>query len=780
MKSQSLALQSITNETKKALSPSSISSGCPLSQCKDGNCTSSLVDASLDTSANLRDVERLSYQRVEWDIVGMDCPSCASKVETAMSKIEGIGKVEVNFMGEKLFFFAENEAVKSLAEQKIKQLGFSITSKQSMLNSNVTRSKWGQWRQRAYFFRWLLSLGVLLLLSFALSQYSFFYGQLAYLSCCLLGLAPIVKKSMAYARNGLFFSIELLMTVAAFGAIYLGQMSEAAMVLFLFMIGEKLEYFAGEKARSGMKSLAQLLPAQAIKIEQGQKIRIHISDIKRSDVLEVLPGERLAADGLLLTSGLFDESALTGESIPVTKPVGAKVMAGTIALDQAIEFKVTSEQGENSIDKILKLIEQAQSTKAPIERFIAKFSRIYTPMVILMALTVIVLPPIFWGWSWNECLYRGLTLLLIACPCALVISTPAAITSGLSMAARCGILIKGGIALEQLSQINAFAFDKTGTLTKGEPEITDVMGFTDWQSSDLISVIAAVESGSNHPLALAVVKYAQQKGIVIVEALKRRTVSGVGVEGEVRGKRYQLAAPHQRLSLIDKQANSLAIKSAVEALTAEAKTLALIIEEDQIIGLIAWQDTLRQQATSTIALLTQKKHKLIMLTGDNHRSAKAFADKLGLDFKAQLLPQDKLVYIEALAKEHKVAMVGDGINDAPAMKAATLGIAMGSGSDIALDSADVAIIDDDLAQLVNAISFAKKTRQIIYQNISIALGLKGVFLVTTLLGVSGLGLAVFADSGATVLVTLNALRLLRQKVNNQANDNHLLASESSQ
>ncbi|MEZ9430930.1 heavy metal translocating P-type ATPase, partial [Vibrio splendidus] len=480
-------------------------------------------------------------------------------------------------------------------------------------------------------------------------------------------------------------------------------------------------------------------------------------------------GSRLPADGQLITDAAsFDESALTGESVPVEHIEGNSIMAGAVVVDKVVRITITSKQGENAIDRILHLIEEAESRKAPLERFLDKFSRWYTPLMMLVALLVIITPPLLFTQPWETWVYRGLALLLIACPCALVISTPAAITSGLAAAAKRGALIKGGAALEQLGKIQTIAFDKTGTLTEGKPQVTDIQPLSGWQQDAMLRVVGAIEVGSTHPLAQSLVAKVKELNVEIPESHNKTALIGSGVEGDVDGIKYQVLSPSKVTFGLGAD-----VVSQVEALEGEGKTVVVALElKDQeesteqaatVIGLIAWQDTLRSDAKLAIERLNDLGIQSIMLTGDNPRSAAAISSKIGMQYKASLLPSDKVSYVEQLSQQSHVAMVGDGINDAPAMKTANVGIAMGGGTDVALETADSALTHNRLTELPAMIELSQATMNNIRQNVALALGLKGVFLVTSLLGITGLWVAVLADSGATALVTLNALRLLRFK-----------------
>lgn len=413
-----------------------------------------------------------------------------------------------------------------------------------------------------------------------------------------------------------------------------------------------------------------------------------------------------------------------------------------------------SEPGASAIDRILTLIEEAEERRAPIERFIDRFSRIYTPVIMVIALLVTLIPPLMFDGGWQEWIYKGLTLLLIGCPCALVISTPAAITSGLAAAARRGALIKGGAALEQLGRITQVAFDKTGTLTVGKPRVTAIHPASGISEAELLALAAAVEQGATHPLAQAIVREAQTRDLAIPTAESQRTLAGTGIEAQVNGERILICAAGKQ--------PTAAFAGQISELENAGQTVVLVLRNEIVLGVLALQDTLRDDARDAIRELHQLGVNGVILTGDNPRAAAAIAGELDLAFKAGLLPEDKVQAVTALNRQAPLAMVGDGINDAPAMKAASIGIAMGSGTDVALETADAALTHNRLRGLAQMITLARATHANIRQNIAIALGLKAIFLVTTLLGFTGLWLAILADTGATVLVTANALRLLRK------------------
>ncbi|HFK3152901.1 MULTISPECIES: Zn(II)/Cd(II)/Pb(II) translocating P-type ATPase ZntA [Citrobacter] len=703
--------------------------------CCDGACDSPETVA-----------ETVKGARYSWKITGMDCAACARKVENAVRQISGVNQVQVLFATEKLVVDSDGD-LRSQIARAVQNAGYTLQDEQANAAAPESRVKENLP---------LLTLIVMMAVSWGLEQFNPPFGQLAFIATTLVGLYPIARQALRLMKSGSWFAIETLMSVAAIGALFIGATAEAAMVLLLFLIGERLEGWAASRARKGVSALMALKPEVAIRLRDGVREEVAINTLQPGDVIEVAAGGRLPADGKLLSAfASFDESALTGESIPVERASGEKVPAGATSVDRLVTLEVLSEAGASAIDRILKLIEEAEERRAPIERFIDRFSRIYTPAIMVVALLVTLVPPLLFAGSWQEWIYKGLTLLLIGCPCALVISTPAAITSGLAAAARRGALIKGGAALEQLGRVTQVAFDKTGTLTVGKPRVTAIHPATGISEAELLALAAAVEQGATHPLAQAIVREAQQRALTLPAADGQRALVGSGIEARVNGERVLISAA-------GKQPDE-AFAARINQLERSGQTVVLVRRNGIVLGVIALQDTLRDDARTAISALNALGVKGVILTGDNPRAAAAIAETLGLDYKAGLLPEDKVQAVSALNQQSPLAMVGDGINDAPAMKAAAIGIAMGSGTDVALETADAALTHNRLTGLVQMVTLARATHANIRQNIAIALGLKGIFLVTTLLGMTGLWLAVLADTGATVLVTANALRLLRRR-----------------
>lgn len=714
-------------------------------------------DEAPDERAPLHEPEQ-NASRHSWQVLGMDCPSCARKIETAVSRVAGVQQARVLFATEKLVVDLAPGLSPDPVTAAVLAAGFQLKGNTQTSATDTRRRSplitlLGKYWQP-------LSLAGLMLAAALLPDT---FGKPLFILATLWGLWPVARKAWALTKSGSPFAIETLMTVAALGALFLGETAEAAMVLLLFMLGEHLEAYAAGRARAGVSALMALVPDKALRIRPTPagdvREEVAADALRPGDIIEIAPGARLPADASLLDLlGAFDESALTGESIPVERRQGDKVAAGSLAADRVLRLEVVSEPGNNAIDRILHLIEEAETQRAPIERFIDRFSRWYTPAMMLVALLVMLVPPLAFGQSWDEWIYRALALLLIGCPCALVISTPAAVTSALAAATRQGALIKGGAALERLAHVDTVAFDKTGTLTLGKPQLTDFIPLNDQPENELLALAAAIEQGSHHPLARAVVAAAKEQGLRLAEARDLRALPGMGVEGRIDGELWQLLAPSRIPSL------EPALHAQIASLEQQGKTVVVLTPADAApAALLALRDQIRPEAAAALQELRELGLQSIMLTGDNPRAAEAIAGELGMAWRAGLLPEGKVEEIARLAKEQKIAMIGDGINDAPAMKRASIGIAMGGGTDVALETADAALTHNQLGGLAAMIRLSRAALANIHQNIALALGLKAIFLVTSLLGITGLWIAVLADTGATALVTANALRLLRKR-----------------
>ena len=578
----------------------------------------------------------------------------------------------------------------------------------------------------------------------------------------LAGVGVTIRKAWSAVRVG-SLDINVLMTIAAAGAAILGQWSEAATVVFLFAVAQTLEARTLERARSAIRALMDLTPADALVVGEAGERRVGVDDIGIGARIVVRPGEKIPLDGDVVAGRTeVNQAPVTGESLPVEKAPGDGVFAGTINGRGAIEVRVTRLRRDTTLARIIHLVERAQAQRAPAQALVERFARIYTPAVILLALAVAVVPPLVWHLPWHAWIYRALVLLVVSCPCALVISTPVSVVAALAGAARKGVLIKGGAHLERISRVRCVAFDKTGTLTRGRPEVVDVVALNGERASAVVGLAASVEQRSTHPIAQAIVDHAAASNIQSAAADGVVSLSGRGTEGSVGGRRILLG--NHRL-FEERQLCSPPLHERVAEMNATGRTAVLVAHDEQPIGIIAVADRSRETGVAAIAMLRRQGiESIAMLTGDGRATAKAIADELGVDeVRAELLPEDKVAAIKELkAKYGAVAMVGDGINDAPALALADVGIAMGAaGSDAALETADVALMSDDLLRIPYTFRLAGATVRNIKANLAISVVMKAAFVVAAVAGVATLWMAVLADTGASVIVIANALRLLR-------------------
>lgn len=749
----------------------------------------------------------------EWVVTGMDCASCAVKIRTAVERLPGVSDVNVAVMAEKLTLKLEpGTTPRDRIEAAVVKLGYGIgatkvskgkafvmpapvaddhaghdhadhsghyhsghnhgpTAAKSaskaaddghgspghVHNDPADRGK--RWYETGKG-RLVIGTGLLLAAAWAVKLLaSEDIANWAFIAACLIGVAPVARRAFSALQAGMPFTIEMLMTIAAVGALFIGAAEEAALVVFLFAVGEVLEGVAANKARDGIRALATLIPKTALVEEDGKTREVAADTLSIGQMVLVRPGNRVPADGEIIegTSGV-DDSPVTGESVPVTKGPGDVVFAGSINTEAALRVKVTKAAEDNTIARIIKLVEEAEISRAPTERFIDRFSRLYMPAIVGVSLLVLLVPPLVFGQPWDTWVYRGLALLLIGCPCALVISVPASIASALSAGARRGLLMKGGAVIEAAAKVSKVAFDKTGTLTHGRPVVTDVIAFNGVTDADVLAVAAGVENGSSHPLAIAILNRAKEAGIAALPSREAKAIIGKGAEAIVGDATAWVASPRHATDAGALDGFSLRRAKQLEE---EGKTAVVIYRERQGLGIIAMRDEPRADAIKAVQQLKALGVGSVVLTGDNERTAAAIAGGMGMEFRADMMPEDKLNFIKTMAEGGGVMMIGDGINDAPALKQASVGVAMGSGTDVALETADAAILRDKVTDVPGLIRLSRATMANIRQNVTIALGLKAVFLVTTVLGMTGLWIAILADTGATVLVTLNALRMLR-------------------
>ncbi|MBR1135212.1 MULTISPECIES: heavy metal translocating P-type ATPase [Bradyrhizobium] len=706
---------------------------------------------------------------------GMDCASCATKIENALRRMRGVTEVAVSVTGGTVTVRRDAGGVDAdNIRDQISNLGYRVArsdpdrsnafgddegmsaspGSHSHLDAPSDQPWWKSSKADL-----TIASGTALAVAFAMGKAFPAIEQWAFLLAMMVGLIPIARRAFSAAMAGTPFSIEMLMTIAAVGAVFIGATEEAATVVFLFLIGEMLEGVAASRARASIQSLTKLVPKTARLEEDGQVREVQADSLSVGALIQVRPGDRIPADGVIVSGeSSIDEAPVTGESTPIRKGRDDNLFAGTVNGDGLLRVRVSAAAADNTIARVVKLVEEAQESKAPTERFIDRFSRYYTPGVVAVAALVASVPPLLFDGTWSNWIYKALAILLIGCPCALVISVPAAITASLSAGARRGLLLKGGAVLEQIGKITVACFDKTGTLTAGKPEVTDIIGF-ERSEGEVLRFAATLESGSSHPLANAILAKAAEQQIRLPPASNATAVGGKGVGAMVEGIRIFLGSPKAvaEFAPVTTEQNTRIL-----TLNDEGKTVSLLVMDDRIAGAIAMRDEPRPDARTGLKLLSDAGIRTVMLTGDNRRTATAIGRQLGIDVEAELLPEDKQRIVSQFQKAGwSVAKVGDGINDAPALAAADVGIAMGGGTDVALETADAAVLHGRVSDVAAMVDLSKRTMTNIRQNITVALGLKAIFLVTTIVGITGLWPAILADTGATVLVTMNALRLLR-------------------
>ncbi|HEV2515621.1 MAG TPA: heavy metal translocating P-type ATPase [Devosia sp.] len=732
-------------------------------------------------------------EKLRFRVGGMDCAACVTKIENAVGRLPGVGEVGVSLPNGTMTVTRSGEVARGAIERQVKALGYQISpAKPASTGSTARTTEHHSQAEHDHFDRshdhdhsgddhdhpghakildgpwWKTRKAILTFISAGALLAAYLAGQLfpaighwAFFVAMAVGLIPVARRAIVAGMTGTPFSIETLMTIAAIGAVFIGATEEAATVVLLFLVGELLEGVAAGRARASIRGLADLVPKLALVERDGGTSEVPAAQLAVGTIILVRPGDRIAADGVIVEgSSAINEAPVTGESVPMTKGAGDEVFAGTINTDAVLRVRVTAAAADNTIARVVRLVEEAQESKAPTERFIDKFSKYYTPSVLVVGALVAILPPLLAGQPWDEWIYKGLAILLIGCPCALVISTPAAIAAGLSAGARRGLLLKGGAVLEQLRTVDTVALDKTGTLTEGKPQVTDIIGIAR-SEAQVLSLAAALETGSSHPLALAVLARASADKAFVPPVAGAKAVPGKGVTGRVGGEALFLASPKAAEEQVPFDA---ALRQRIGALNDAGKTVSVLLVGTEVAGLLAIRDEPRADAADGLRRLQSEGVRTVMLTGDNERTAKAIGAALGIEVRAGLLPEDKQRIVRELQQQGRVvAKVGDGINDAPALAAADIGIAMGGGTDVALETADAAILHGRVADIANMIGLSKATMGNIAQNITVALGLKAVFLVTTIIGITGLWPAILADTGATVLVTLNAMRLLGWK-----------------
>ncbi|HOQ99233.1 MAG TPA: heavy metal translocating P-type ATPase [Anaerolineae bacterium] len=741
------------------------------------------------------DVAERAPAALRFRLEGLDCAECAKGLESLVAGLPGVAGASINFGAATIDVQATGgDEVVAQITSAVSRAGYTARLEAGeVVRQPPRRDFWAfLFRQRRG--RRTIAAGALTALGAILSAAPLapWVGIVFYGLAIVVGGYDVARSAVASLRSTFVIDMNLLMTIAVIGAAAIGEWSEAAVVIFLFSLGNTLEAYTLDRARDAVHALIELTPQEATLIHGDHEERVRVEALHVGDLVRVRPGERIPADGEVAAgTSAVDESPITGEAVPVDKAQGDRVYAGTVSGHGALTVHVTQPVSDSALARIVRLVEQAQAQRAPSQRFVDRFARIYTPVVIAIAVAIAIIPPLLTGAPANVWILRALTLLVIACPCALVISTPVAIVSALGRAAHEGVLVKGGAYIETLGEVQAIAFDKTRTLTVGQPVVTDILPLGTASEAEVLTLAAALERNSEHPLAQAVVREARHRGIYPPPAADFQALPGRGARGVAQGTTFTIG----NRSLL---AECLTIPPQVEArlldLEREGKTVFVLgrcepgdrrgevssphhrggeepppnggEETSPLRGIIAVADRARPEAREAVASLRQAgiRHT-VMLTGDNPATAAAIARELGIDeVRANLLPEDKVGAIAGLlAKYGSVAMVGDGVNDAPALARATVGIAMGAaGSDAALETADIALMGDDLAKVPRTLQLSRRTLAVIRQNIGFSLAVKFAFVALAVLGIATLWSAVFADVGTSLIVTLNGMRLARR------------------
>jgi Cd2+/Zn2+-exporting ATPase len=732
-------------------------------------------------STTLKQTLEAPVKQASFRISGLDCAECATALEKTLASLPGVSRAQIEFATARLRVEYQPPAGDRDIIRSVETSGYGavpIVSGQSVNDSRPFLAR----NRRA-----LLTAvsGLALATGFGLNflVQSPLFVQMIFGLAIVAGGYPVVRSGLYGLWKNRSLDMNILMTIAVIGAIAIGEWEEGATVFFLFALGNTLEGYTMDRARGAIQALMSLAPRQA-SIKRGEvESIISVEEVQVGDVVVVRPGERIPVDGVVRSgASSVNQAPITGEAMPVEKGPGAPVYAGSINQQGYLEIESNKPYAENTIAKIMQIVEEAQSQRAPTQRFVDRFAHYYTPAVLAGAVAIVLIPWLVFGQPFHTWFYRALVLLVIACPCALVISTPVSIVSGIARAARMGVLIKGGVYLEEAGRLRVVAFDKTGTLTTGRPQVTDVIplptrpGTQMLPPAEVLHLAAAVEARSEHPLAAAVLhrmEIEKSHGQSSDDLAHNHTVGdfeaiiGRGAKAEVDGTMCYVGSAR----LFEEMGWPLdGVGDRLHALQSEGKTALLVGIGRNLVGIIALADTIRPGARQAVAALKNAGiHRVALLTGDHEQTAQAVAKAIGADeYQAGLLPEDKVAAIRNLLQKHgQVAMVGDGVNDAPALATATVGIAMGAaGTDIALETADIALMSDDLSKVASAISLSRYTLSVIRQNITLALGIKAIFLLLAVMGIATLWLAILADMGASLLVTANGMRILGFKDRN--------------
>ncbi len=692
------------------------------------------------------------------NVEGMDCSDCVSVIEHGIGRMDGVLNVSVSYPAQKMRVEYDSQVTnRGAIEKRLRGLGYAVPA-------GAIQSFYREQREIIF----SLTAGILVLIGWLGEA---FFGLNAYAAIALyLGAYALagwdISRHAFHALRERRFDTDLLMVTAAIGAALIGEFFEGALLLFLFSLGHALEERALDRARAAVRALGDLTPKTALVRRNGRELEVPVAELQLNELVIVRPGVRIPVDGTVLTgASAVNQAPVTGESVPVDKVQGDKVFAGTINGEGALEVSVTRLAKDSTLARVLQLVEEAQTSKSPTQQTIERFERVFVPSILGMTLLVIVAPPLLGFLPLQESFLRAMVLLVAASPCALALGTPASILAGVAQAARNGVLVKGGVHLENLGRLQAIAFDKTGTLTHGRPEVTDVEGFVETDKSRVLSLAASLESRSAHPLAQAIVRAAQVEQITPAPVENLESITGKGLRGSVKGQTVLVG----NLNLLTENKITVpdAAQARIQSLQDTGKTVVLVAAANTPLGLLALADVRREQSPAVMHALKQLGiAHTIMLTGDNERVAANIARQVGVtDVRADLSPEDEFNVIRDLtARYGAVGMVGDGVNDAPALAHATVGIAMGgAGTDVALETADVALMGDDLSKLPFAVGLGRATRNVIIQNLVISLGVIAFLILSSLIGFVGLGIAIIFHEGSTLVVVANALRLLGYK-----------------
>ncbi|MBL7664290.1 MAG: cadmium-translocating P-type ATPase [Bacteriovoracaceae bacterium] len=718
-----------------------------------------------DIKRSPKESERTTSDNITaFKVSGMDCSDEVAAIQRIF-RIDGVIKVDANIMNETVTIYHDNTLLSANIKLLIEKAGVKVvsTSSESFFKEHLSRIF--QISASGFF------LGVGLLLNWLESSHDLIVNGFYFGSISLAGFIIFPKTWRSIRKFHL--DMNVLMSVAVIGAVLINEVSEAASVVFLFSLAELLEAMSVAKARKAIRDVLKVAPREASLIESPNTLkRVDVESLKIGDLILVKPGESIPVDGTIHEgNSSVNQASLTGESLPVPKQIGETVWAGTINESSVLKIRVDKGFQDTKISKVIALVEEAQAQRAPSQKFVDKFASIYTPGVMILAILVALIPPVFWSASWEVWIYKALVLLVIGCPCALVIATPVSVVSGLTSLARRGVLVKGGVHLESLGKLQVVALDKTGTITKGTPKVIEMKSFSNSPEEKTLQIISSLESMSTHPLAKAIMDFTHKKNISYQHPENYKIVTGKGAEGQLDGHWYFVG---NHLMAHEFGICTPEVESFLSSIEDAAMSVIVLGHKPhdsckgEILAVFAVGDQIRPTVKDAIKSFHDAGIKVAMLSGDNQKTASAVAKEVGIDYaKGALLPEQKVLEVKTLVAQYRyVGMVGDGVNDAPALAHATVGIAMGiAGSDTAIETADIALMKDEISELPKAIAHGKRVLRVIQFNIIFAILIKAIFFVLAFLGLSNLWLAVAADMGASLLVTFNALRLLKINAN---------------